>query len=89
MAREGEEKVKPQRGFPIHRASRTQNQLMMTRCSNYPMARTALFTLQRKPIKDKSFPNFISFTFETVVLLEILVPKILTKRVVFNKIHSG
>ncbi len=42
------EKVK---GFPIHRASRTQNQLMMTGCSNYCMARTALLTLQRRTYK--------------------------------------
>ncbi len=46
---------------------------------DYPMARTALLTLQRNPIKDKSFSNFISFTFVTVVLLEILINKILTK----------
>ncbi len=36
----------------------------------------AHLTLQRNPIKDESLPNLILFTFVTVVLLEILVPKI-------------
>ncbi len=40
-------------------------------------------TLQRNPIKDKSLPNMILFSFVMVVLLEILVLKI--KQVVFNK----
>jgi hypothetical protein len=40
------------------------------------MARTACLTLQRKTIKDKSLSKICSFTFVTVVLLEILVPKI-------------
>ncbi len=36
----------------------------------------AHFTLQRNPIKDEYLPNMILFSFVTVVLLEILVPKI-------------
>jgi hypothetical protein len=69
----------PKGNIPIHRASRTQNQQMKPGCSNYHMARTALLTLLRNPIKDELLSNFISFTFVTVVLLEILVPKILIK----------
>jgi hypothetical protein len=46
----------------------------------------AHLTLQRNPIKDESLPNMILFSFVTVVLLEILVPKI--NGVVFNKINS-
>jgi hypothetical protein len=69
----------PKGNIPIHRASRTQNQQMKPRCSNYPMARTALLTLQRNPIKDEPLSKFISFTFVMVALLEILVPKILTE----------
>ncbi len=36
----------------------------------------AHLTLHRNPIKDKSLPNMILFSFVMVVLLEILVPKI-------------
>ncbi len=36
----------------------------------------AHITLQRNPIKDESLPNMILFSFVTVVLLEMLVPKI-------------
>ncbi len=61
--------------FPSTEQSRAQNQQMKSGCSNYHMARTALLTLQRNPIKDETLSNFISFTFVTVVLLEILVPK--------------
>ncbi len=46
----------------------------------------AHLTLKRNPIKHEPLPNMILFSFVTVVLLEILVPKI--NQDVFNKINS-
>ena len=55
---------------------------------SHPMARATYLTLQRKNYKRQASFQICSFTFVTVVLLEILVPKI-NFSVVFNKIHSG
>jgi hypothetical protein len=73
--------------FPLSKAEPKISQQNPGRLS-HPMARAAHLTLQRKNyIRQASF-LICSFTFVTVVLLEILVPKI-NFSVVFNKIHSG
>ncbi len=61
----------------------------MTGSSNYPMARTALLTLQRKSIKRLVFSQFLFIHFCNCCSARDTRPQNLTKRVVLKKIHSG
>ncbi len=69
-------KTNPKEIFPSTEQAEPRPNKWKQGCSELSHGQTALLTLQRKPIKDEPLSNMILFTFATVALLEILVPKI-------------